>query len=148
MNEIRKLIFNIIVVPLGILAGSITIYLTLLLVRYEIQVYLAMDFLIMITLIALQLPCLMLLAWGFKRITKLHFSFSGQSNFIISFSFPIIYVLCLIIIDRTRFLSEISTIWFEFIVLPVAIFVPLVFVVYFLARVIRHHSRKEVKVGM
>lgn len=134
VRKVGRLVLNVVLVPIGIVGGSLTTYLTLWVLIYDVPVYIMMSFVIMTTLMLIQLPCLMLFAWFLKRITKLPLCFSYKRNLMVSFSFPIFYLLSIVAIDRTRFLSDVSTDWFEFIVLPAVVFIPLGSVIYLLPK--------------
>ena len=128
-----KVMINIILIYLGTISGVFLSLYVFKLAQYgellvpEFAVY------IFLSLVALvQVSVFVLAVYAIGKKLDINFLMFPLNNFLICFLFSVIYlVLTIVVTPEIRFLS-ISTAWFNLIVLPVLVFLPLACIDYFI----------------
>ena len=134
-KAICRTLLRIIATYIGVLVCTASTYLALYLFQYELSVYLWLDFYFMTVAIVIQILLLMSatsfltgVVW-FLTKKSFHLFSSLYYNFGIGFLFSLIYLIAL---GLSKNVESLYSIWFGFVMLPVIVFVPLVYIDYLL----------------
>jgi len=127
------LILRIMLTYIGVFVGTVSAHLVQY-VFYRGNPYVWLGFYLMIVAIPIQISLLISVAWGFAKLANVRLFSSLYDCFGIGFFFSLIYIISLGVISEVKFLSKVDNIWFNFTILPVLVYLPLVYIDYLLSK--------------
>jgi len=132
-------LLRIIAIYIGMFAGIVSTYLAF---YYENIVYfrggygLWLSFFLSNIVMFIQISVLVPVAWFVTKMLRIRLFSFAYCNFGIGFLFSLLSLLLLFAVSKVRILSQITylshNIWFDFVILPIIVFIPLMYVVHLL----------------
>lgn len=132
--RLMLMILRLMLIYMGVLTGAAVLHMLLYVSVYKNDPYVWLSFYLASVANVLQISLLMLVTWPFAKMAKLHLFSSSYHNFGIGFLFSLISGGLITVIQEVNFSAKVDNIWVDFIIIPVIVFVGIVFMRYLLLK--------------